>query len=71
MRKNVMSEVVKLLGLEIGEEFLVGGQTYIINEDGLWYKEDNQWRACSDLEHLLTGRKEFVILSSVGRIVVE
>lgn len=62
MRNNVMSEVAKLLGLMIDEEFMIDEKIYIIDENGLWIKENNQWRASNDLENLLTGRKEFVIL---------
>lgn len=62
MRNNVMSEVAKLLGLLIDEEFMIDEKIYIIDENGLWIKENNQWRAANDLENLLTGRKEFVIL---------
>lgn len=62
MRNNVMSEVAKLLGLLIDEEFMIDEKIYIIDENGLWIKENNQWRASNDLENLLTGRKEFVIL---------
>lgn len=62
MRMNVMSEVAKLLGLLIDEEFMVDEKIYMIDEDGLWIKENNQWRTSNDLENLLTGRKEFVKL---------
>lgn len=62
MRNNVMSEVAKLLGLLIDEEFMIDEKIYIIDENGLWIKENNQWRASNDLENLLTGRKEFVKL---------
>lgn len=62
MRNNVMSEVAKLLGLLIDEEFMVDEKIYMIDEDGLWIKENNQWRTSNDLENLLTGRKEFVKL---------
>lgn len=62
MRMNVMSEVAGLLGLLIDEEFMVDEKIYIIDEDGLWIKENNQWRTSNDLENLLTGRKEFVKL---------
>lgn len=62
MRNNVMSEVAKLLGLLIDEEFMIDEKIYIIDENGLWIKENNQWRASNDLENLLTGRKEFMIL---------
>lgn len=34
----------------------------MIDEDGLWIKENNQRRTSNDLENLLTGRKEFVKL---------
>lgn len=62
MRMNVMSEVAGLLGLLIDEEFMVDEKIYIIDEDGLWIKENNQWRTSNDLKNLLTGRKEFVKL---------
>ena len=62
MRMNVMSEVAKLLGLLIDEEFMVDEKIYMIDEDGLWIKENNQRRTSNDLENLLTGRKEFVKL---------
>ena len=62
MRMNVMSEVAGLLGLLIDEEFMVDEKIYMIDEDGLWIKENNQRRTSNDLENLLTGRKEFVKL---------
>ena len=62
MRNNVMSEVAKLLGLLIDEEFVIDEKIYIIDENGLWIKENNQWRASNDLENMLTGRKEIVKL---------
>lgn len=62
MRNNVMSEVAGLLGLLIDEEFMVDEKIYMIDEDGLWIKENNQRRTSNDLENLLTGRKEFVKL---------
>lgn len=62
MQKNVMSEVVKLLGLEIGESFMVDECIYMIDKDGLWKKEYGKWRCSGDLENLLTGRKKIVTL---------
>lgn len=44
MRMNVMSEVAGLLGLLIDEEFMVDEKIYMIDEDGLWIKENNQKR---------------------------
>ena len=54
---NYMSEVAKMLGVELGEEFSVGtfGVDYVLTNDGLFYTGDNS-RCDNILINVLTDR---------------
>ena len=59
MAENKMSEVAKLLGVELGEEFKMdkGHIIYMLSDSGLVYRDNNQykWNHSNMLEHLLLG----------------
>lgn len=54
---NYMSEVAKMLGVELGEEFEVGtiGVNYVLTNDGLFYSVDGS-RCDHILNNILTDR---------------
>lgn len=60
MAKNVLNEVVKLLGVELEEEFKIEGLSfkYKIDEDGLifWSEDLQEWISSNLLEDLLAGK---------------
>lgn len=63
MAKNVMAEVAKALGLELGEEFSIGDSVkYVLLDDGLFKKigELTYWQV--GIENLLTGDWDVVKL---------
>lgn len=63
MAKNVMAEVAKALGLELGEEFSIGDtDKYVLLDDGLFKKigELTYWQV--GIENLLTGEWDVVKL---------
>ena len=67
MTENKMSEVAKLLGLELDEEFIRYGlpNKYKLSENGLMYWSDihQSWLFSSDIGELLTGKHEIVKIS--------
>ena len=67
MTENKMSEVAKLLGLELDEEFIRYGfpNKYKLSENGLMYWSDiyQSWLFSSDIGELLTGKYEIVKIS--------
>lgn len=63
MAKNVMAEVAKALGLELGEEFSIGDtDKYVLLDDGLFKTigKLTYWQV--GIENLLTGEWEVVKL---------
>lgn len=66
MAKNKMSEVAKLLGVELEEEFRLEGVPYRceLTECGLFIKRDDEksWHVSTLLESLLTGKYQIVKL---------
>lgn len=63
MAKNVMTEVAKALGLELGEEFSIGDtDKYVLLDDGLFkiIGELTYWQV--EIENLLTGEWDVVKL---------
>lgn len=66
MAKNKMSEVAKLLGLELEEKFKIKGSTtkYKLSKNGLMFWSDyhQDWFNLSKLEQLLIGYCEIIKL---------
>ena len=66
MAKNVLDEVVKLLGVEVDEEFKIEGLSfrYQIDEDGLifWAEGCQKWLGSDLIGDLLTGKEKIVKL---------
>lgn len=66
MAKNVMSEVAKLLGLELEEEFRIKNSNfrYKLSKEGFMFWSDYQqdWYYISKLEQLLIGYCEIIKL---------
>ena len=66
MAKNVMSEVAKLLGVELEEEFIIEGYRlkYKLSNNGLmfWSYTSQDWVLSSIIGELLTGDVEIVKL---------
>ncbi len=63
MAKNLMPEVAKLLGVELGEEFYIKdlGTLYRFTLKGLEYQnDDKRWYriSCCLIEDLITGKRE-------------
>ena len=60
MTKNYMSEVAKMLGVELGEEFKIKGREnsrYKLTEEGMWTNGVFGWeRIRMDLEMVLNGQ---------------
>lgn len=67
MAENKMSEVAKLLGVELEEEFIRYGfpNKYKLSENGLMYWSDiyQSWLFSSEIGELLTGKYEIVKIS--------
>ena len=68
MAKNYMTEVAKMLGVELDEEFTIPNNAVILKisaKDGLMYKfkGDGEWESgASDLQYLLIGEFEIIKL---------
>ena len=71
MTENKMSEVAKLLGVELGEEFKIDGDglpwksfKYKLDEEGLifWEEGCQKWLGAEMLSTLLTGKAKIVKL---------
>ena len=68
MSKNLIPEIAKMLGVEMGEEFKVNlngwNNTYRFNNNGLYGKtQTDKWIACLELFGLLvTGNAEIIKL---------
>ena len=71
MAENKMSEVAKLLGVELGEEFKIDGDglpwksfKYKLDEEGLifWEEDCQKWLGSEGLSCLLTGKAKIVKL---------
>ena len=67
MSENKMSEVAKLLDVELGEEFRIDGFRckYKLINDGLmyWSYLDSKWHISGSLKELLTGEKRITKIS--------
>lgn len=66
MAENKMSEVAKLLGLELEEEFRIKNSNfrYKLSKDGFMFWSDyiQDWFYISKLEQLLTGKVQIIKL---------
>ena len=71
MTENKMSEVAKLLGVELGEEFKIDGDglpwksfKYKLDEEGLifWEEGCQKWLGSEGLSSLLTGKAKIIKL---------
>ena len=63
---NIMKDVAKLLGLELGEEFNIAGDAnkYQLSKDGLifWSEDSQEWISSNLIEDLLNGKARIVKL---------
>lgn len=64
MRKNIMSEVAKALGVEVGDIIQIFSDKYMFTKDGLFqideHGEIRSYPECGLLHELLTGETEFI-----------
>lgn len=66
MAKNYMADVAKMLGVELDEEFKIGGieRKYKFTENGVYCHVENGWWQCSNvmLPKILLGEFEIIKL---------
>lgn len=66
MTKNYMADIAKMLGVELDEEFKIGGiePKYRFTENGVYCQVDNGWWQCSNiiLPKILLGEFEIIKL---------